>query len=318
MPIKPVFCSRILSGEKQFEFRRSSVRNDTSHIIIYSSSPVKKIVAIAEVSSVITASPSVIWEKTKIAAGITRKLFREYFRGAKKACAIEIGKIDTLQRPMHPVEISEGFNVPQSFSYVGRDFLDQIIRTGINDKQIKGRRGILVFVGGIHGVGKSTLCSSTCEEIGFVHLTASELVRMGTSKPLRADKRVSDIKENQGILAKSLKRLRLKEKDYVLDGHFTLLDGTGNIKEIPVQTFEAIHPDQLIVVTEEPKIVAMRLIERDIKQYDENFLRKMQDSEILHAKRIGKALKIPVHFISSNDPNGLILILKVYFNHLKK
>lgn len=311
MPIKPVFCNRILSEEKQFEYRRTSVRDNISHVIIYSSFPVKKIVAIAEVTSVIKASPTAIWEKTKRAAGITRKVFRDYFYGSKKACAIEFGKIDKLRWPLHPREISKGFNVPQSFSYVDRDFLDQVIRLGIQDKQVKDRLGFLVFVGGIHGVGKSTLCSTACQEIGCVHLTASELIKIATLESLSVDKKVPDIKGNQEILAKGLSEVRLKEKDYVLDGHFTLLDGAGNIQEIPISTFETIRPDQFVVVTETAKIIAKRLKARDKRSYDEALLKKMQDSEISHAKRIGKALNIPVHFVSSNDSKEFIEILEI-------
>lgn len=312
MPIKPIYCERILSGEKKFEFRRTSVRADVSHLIVYSSFPVKKIVAIAEVTSIITASPSAIWEKTKKAAGITRKLFREYFRGSKKACAIEIGNIEPLHLPIHPEKISPEFNVPQSFSYVDRAFLEQVAQIGSAECQASNKEGILVFVGGIHGVGKSTLCSSaTCQEVGFVHLTASDLIRKASSGASPwVDKKVSDIGENQEVLANVLSELRHKDKKYVLDGHFTLLDGMGNFQDIPLATFKAIHPDRLIVITELPKIVAQRLKNRDEQNYDEKLLSEMQNAEILHAQRIGKALKIPVQIISHSSQEEFISILE--------
>jgi predicted transcriptional regulator len=130
MPIKPVYVERILSGQKLFEFRRTSIRQDTTHLILYSSSPVKRIMGVAEVSSILTASPTVTWERTKHAAGISRRLFREYFKGSKKASAIEIQSVFTLNNPLAPHEIIPKFHIPQSYRYVDSSFLEKVIQQG--------------------------------------------------------------------------------------------------------------------------------------------------------------------------------------------
>ena len=48
LPIKPIYANRILEGSKRYEFRRTRLRQDITHVVIYSTSPVKKIVGIAE------------------------------------------------------------------------------------------------------------------------------------------------------------------------------------------------------------------------------------------------------------------------------
>ncbi len=130
LPIKPVYATRLLSGKKKYEFRRNSIRHDLTHVIIYASSPIKKIIGVAEVQKVIIASPSATWEQSKQVAGISRRAFREYFQGKKQAYAIKIKKIIRFNKWLDPLEMDNGFKVPQSFSYVNPSFLNKVISAG--------------------------------------------------------------------------------------------------------------------------------------------------------------------------------------------
>lgn len=137
MPIKPIYAHRLISGEKKYEFRKSPINAGLTHIIIYASSPVKKVIGIAEVKRVLVASPSAVWGKTKHAAGIAKKEYDEYFIGKKQAYAIEIRKILPLTKEIAPAELENGFKVPQSFSYVDSKFYMKVARKGglaINEK----------------------------------------------------------------------------------------------------------------------------------------------------------------------------------------
>lgn len=76
-----------------------------------------KVVAKAEITGTICAAPSTLWEKTKGNAGISRKKYREYFHGCKRAYAYELGQIQVFDVPK---SLSD-FNIslaPQSFAYV--------------------------------------------------------------------------------------------------------------------------------------------------------------------------------------------------------
>ena len=134
MSIKPMYADKILTGGKKFEFRKTSIREDLSHIIIYSTSPIKKIIGIAEVECVHSLSPTAIWEMTKKVSGISRKLFREYFKNKKMAYAIKIKKVIPLDKPISPKEIEERFNVPQSFSYVNQLFYNKVLQIGVESE----------------------------------------------------------------------------------------------------------------------------------------------------------------------------------------
>lgn len=67
---------------------------------------------------------------TKHAAGISRKLFREYFQGKKTAYAIQIKKVYPFNRVVDPSEIENGFKIPQSFSYVNTAFFRKVLMKG--------------------------------------------------------------------------------------------------------------------------------------------------------------------------------------------
>lgn len=131
MPIKPEYAERIVAGDKHYEFRRTKIRTDLTHLVIYSSSPVKRIVGFAEVQSVEVATPSKLWEMTKHAAGISRQGFRNYFQGAQSAVAISLGRVYPLDFELCPDDVAEGFTIPQSFRYVDPWFFSRVITLGL-------------------------------------------------------------------------------------------------------------------------------------------------------------------------------------------
>lgn len=123
--IKPEYAQRILSGEKKFEFRKRLANNLVDTIVIYSTSPVMKIVGEVKVKEGIEKTPSALWEQTKKNAGITRKKYREYFKGCKKAFAYELGEVVTYTRgySLEEIDIRQA---PQSFVYITDEQYEKI------------------------------------------------------------------------------------------------------------------------------------------------------------------------------------------------
>jgi predicted transcriptional regulator len=58
LSIKPKYADLILAGSKRVEFRRSWAAQDVSMIVLYSSSPIQKIVGTVEVDEIVIAYPS--------------------------------------------------------------------------------------------------------------------------------------------------------------------------------------------------------------------------------------------------------------------
>ena len=117
LSIKPEYVQRILAGEKKFEFRKRLANKSVDTIVIYATSPVMKIVGEVKVKGVLEKAPSVLWEQTKKNAGITRKKYREYFFGCKRAFAYELEEVVKYAKEFNLEEI--GINqAPQSFVYI--------------------------------------------------------------------------------------------------------------------------------------------------------------------------------------------------------
>lgn len=133
LPIKPVYANRILDGSKKYEFRRSRLRQDITHVVIYSTSPVKKIVGVAEVGRVTAASVSTAWRQTREDAGISRSDFNAYYVGAQSAVFISLRRVLRLKKQLDPIEIRSGFKVPQSFSYVDESFIKRVLFSGVRN-----------------------------------------------------------------------------------------------------------------------------------------------------------------------------------------
>ncbi|HIX40253.1 MAG TPA: ASCH domain-containing protein [Candidatus Desulfovibrio intestinigallinarum] len=119
LSIKPEFVEKIFSGEKRFEFRKSAFRQDISCVIVYATSPVRRIVGEFEVEEILQAPPRQLWQKTKDSAGISKSLFFDYFSGKRYAVAIKIGKLKKYEKEIDPYkEFGDKFIPPQSFRYL--------------------------------------------------------------------------------------------------------------------------------------------------------------------------------------------------------
>jgi Uncharacterized conserved protein len=115
--IKPEFVESIMNGEKDFEFRKVECKRVVDKIIIYSTSPVMKVVGEADVEEVLVNSPEEIWEITEKKAGISKNFFDEYYKDKTKAVAYKLNNIKKYDEPL----ALERFGLsaaPQSFAYI--------------------------------------------------------------------------------------------------------------------------------------------------------------------------------------------------------
>lgn len=166
-------------------------------------------------------------------------------------------------------------------------------------------RAKIIFVGGIHGVGKSTICAQVCSGFGIEHLVAGELIRAQRNAPPSKTKVVSGVGENQDLLVQALRGVLKGGQTYLLDGHFALLTANGVITDIPVDTFQAIAPVGVALVFGDPERIAARLSSRDGNAYDVALLRSLQERERAHGLQVCDSLRVKPKLIdmdSCTDP----------------
>ena len=128
--IHPEHVNNILNGEKTFEYRKTIPKSEIDEIIIYSTSPTMKIVAISEVRSIHSAPPKSIWKMTKDKSGIRKSFFDVYFSRKNTAHAIELGKTKVFKNQICLSELQPTMKAPQSFQYLNDSTLALIQTLG--------------------------------------------------------------------------------------------------------------------------------------------------------------------------------------------
>lgn len=117
LSINPEYVERIFAGSKKYEFRKRLANRTVDKILIYSTTPIMKVVGEVQIVKTISASPTALWECTKKFAGISRDKYRKYFKGCKVAYAYQLGRVIRYDPPKELYE----FNIhmpPQSFIYL--------------------------------------------------------------------------------------------------------------------------------------------------------------------------------------------------------
>lgn len=125
LSIRPQYSEKIMQGRKTVELRRRfpvSAPGGTM-AYIYSTSPVRAMVGIAEIKDVLKLPVQQIWSEFEDTAFIQRSDFDSYFNGLEFGFALLFEEVKPFSRPIPLTELREkfGFEPPQSFLYASRD-----------------------------------------------------------------------------------------------------------------------------------------------------------------------------------------------------
>lgn len=119
LSVKPRFAEQIVAGTKRVEFRRSWAAEQVGLAVIYSSSPIQRLVGIVDVDGTVFASPSSVWTKCRERGpGLERRELMEYFAGKVQAYGVLLGKVTLPEKPIPPKSLFRGFRPPQSYRYL--------------------------------------------------------------------------------------------------------------------------------------------------------------------------------------------------------
>lgn len=118
--IHPHHVSRILSGEKKIEFRRVWAARPVETLILYSTTPVQRIVGFAHVSNVFYGSVEQLWALAQEKGGcISHEDLAAYLEGRAVGAAIELEDVRSIEDGRDPRDLfGPGFRPPQSYRYL--------------------------------------------------------------------------------------------------------------------------------------------------------------------------------------------------------
>lgn len=169
------------------------------------------------------------------------------------------------------------------------------------------RMNSIVFVGGIHGAGKTTVSRLLAGLVSASHITAGGLIRetAGAGHTVTTgvgDKAVPDVNANQALLLRGLDlyRARIGSGPILLDGHFSLLDPSGAVVGIPMAVYEAIGPVAVLLVEAAAETVHSRLVQRDGAAAPLETVTVLASRERECAGAVCTALKIPMWTVAGD------------------
>jgi adenylate kinase len=148
-----------------------------------------------------------------------------------------------------------------------------------------------IFVGGVHGVGKTSFCKNLSDKFDLEYVTASSLIRRRSKLPV--NKTVTDVGGNQSILLDELSHYLTNRSTLLLDGHFCLLKNTLEFEDVPLSIFVAIDPCAIFLLKDNPSTIVMRLSQRDNKEHDVSRIAALQEREVHRARLVSENLGIP-------------------------
>lgn len=117
LSINPNHVENIMNGTKRYEFRKRACKRHVDKILIYSTTPVMKVVGEAEVEDALIDKPQIIWKKTQKKSGIEKSFFDEYYADKEQAVAYKLKNVVEYEVAKELKEYGIS-NAPQSFQYI--------------------------------------------------------------------------------------------------------------------------------------------------------------------------------------------------------
>ena len=173
----------------------------------------------------------------------------------------------------------------------------------------------VIFLAGVHGVGKGYVGAPAAQTLGFSHFTASQIIREEKGQATwGTDKNTSDLDDNQLALICAVSQRRVTHKNILLDRHFVLRNAQGVLTQLETNVFRELQLTGVILLTEESNVIASRLATRDKGETDVDAISELAKAELAHARRVCQELGLPLEVIPSpterNVRHAIKLLLK--------
>ena len=90
------------------------------------------------------------------------------------------------------------------------------------------------------------------------------------------------------------------------------IDNKGNIERVPLEVFETINPDMILLLEASSDTIRKRLIARDSKEYSLSFINDFLQEEKAYANEVANVLDIPFKICSQDEMDAQIENISSY------
>lgn len=171
----------------------------------------------------------------------------------------------------------------------------------------------LIFVAGVYGVGKSTLCEKISQTLNIPFFSAGDLISHVNGETYGENKTVKDKNQNQNILVDAVNQICFEFPSILLAGHFCIFDKNTKVDILPEDTFSKLNIKKIILLEAPEEVIVNNLLKRDDKIYSVKQVVALKTTEHIQAVKISSELKIPliIHQMTFADSDVNEIIMKI-------
>lgn len=155
--------------------------------------------------------------------------------------------------------------------------------------------GSTIFIAGVYGTGKSTMCSTLSKRLLISAFSAGDLISAINGEQYGANKTVSDKNNNQILLAKRVRQLTLENPKIILAGHFCIFNADNDVEVLPESVYPALNISRIILLEADIQTIISNLHRRDGKNYPVKSVSVLIEKEREQSKRIAEQLNCPLN-----------------------
>lgn len=150
----------------------------------------------------------------------------------------------------------------------------------------------IIFVAGVYGVGKSTLCDKLSTLLDIPAYSAGDLISKINGEIYGKNKAVKDKNANQDILINAVQEKLSKNPQFILAGHFCIFTADNNVDILPEDVFSRLNISRIILLETSEETVLKNIKKRDNKCYSYEDISRLIEAEKRQAEEVAHNLNI--------------------------
>lgn len=163
----------------------------------------------------------------------------------------------------------------------------------------------ILFVAGVYGVGKTTLCDILSEKYLISSYSSSELISKCNHEEYGKNKYVTNSNRNQEILVNQVNKI--KDESFILNGHFCLKEKNNKVILLENEVFKKLNLSCILLLSASVEIIKENLFKRDKIYYDEEYIKLLLKCEEEQAEKVSNLYNMQ---FNNNDAKNVIELLK--------
>ena len=128
LSIHPQYAQAILEGKKRVEFRKQNIPRHISHVVLYATRPVGRVVGYFSVAKIVEGKPSHLWSRFNGSGGISEEGFAAYYGDAVSSVGLVVKKAHPMRKQVRLEELAPSASAPNSFRYLREDEFRTVLR----------------------------------------------------------------------------------------------------------------------------------------------------------------------------------------------